>query len=105
MKAGDRVVLQILLPPWVNDLPADSQQAFHLCVGRAYEVAEIDAKGLCWMSAVTWTPFSAARCTIFESNPNSSVWLNRTRDAGFTCAECNTLHSPPAREAPTPGLK
>ena len=45
MKRGDRVVLQVL-PPWIGDLPEESQQAFRLCVGRVYEVTEVDANGL-----------------------------------------------------------
>ena len=42
---GDCALLKDL-PEWVSDLPADSQQVFRFCVGRAYPVIEIDQNGL-----------------------------------------------------------
>lgn len=44
IKAGDRVTLQTL-PPWVEQLPEESQQVFRLCVGQTLTVSSIDAHG------------------------------------------------------------
>jgi hypothetical protein len=45
IKVGDRVAF-IVLPPWVDQLPDESQAVFRLCVGRIYPVDEIDEQGL-----------------------------------------------------------
>lgn len=45
IKAGDVVKLETL-PVWVKDLPAESQVAFHHCLGGSYRVSEIDSNGL-----------------------------------------------------------
>ncbi len=45
LKAGDRVVL-MTVPPRVDELPAETQRLFHLCVDRPCEVVEVDANGL-----------------------------------------------------------
>ncbi|MGH7771824.1 MAG: hypothetical protein ACREQA_06260 [Candidatus Binatia bacterium] len=34
------------LPPWVSELPEESQQVFRFCLGRSYRVDEIDEQGL-----------------------------------------------------------
>ena len=44
-KAGDLVRLETL-PPWVLDLPEESQRVFRVCVGHTYRVEEIDKDGL-----------------------------------------------------------
>ena len=43
---GDCVVLE-KLPEWVSQLPTDSQEVFQHCVGRTYQVVEIDKNELC----------------------------------------------------------
>jgi hypothetical protein len=45
IKVNDWVVLKNL-PPWVEQLPEESQEVFRLCVGRTYQVVEIDQNGL-----------------------------------------------------------
>ena len=44
-KASDRVVLSTL-PPWVDQLPEETQRVFRFCVDRSYEIVEVDANGL-----------------------------------------------------------
>ena len=44
-KVGQRVKLA-KLPPWVSELPKESQCVFEFCVGRVFTVAEIDQHGL-----------------------------------------------------------
>ena len=44
-QAGDLVKLGSL-PPWVSQLPEESQRVFRYCVGRNYRVVEIDEHGL-----------------------------------------------------------
>jgi len=34
------------LPPWVAQLPGESQRVFEFCVGRAFPIAGIDQHGL-----------------------------------------------------------
>lgn len=45
IKVNDWVVLKSL-PPWVEQLPEESQEVFRLCVGRTYQVEYIDKNGL-----------------------------------------------------------
>ena len=40
-RVGDWVTLAEL-PPWVADLPRESQVVFHHCMGHAFRVTEID---------------------------------------------------------------
>jgi hypothetical protein len=44
-KPGDLVRLREV-PPWVNELPQESQAVYRFCVGRAYLIAEVDPDGL-----------------------------------------------------------
>ena len=44
MKVGDWVTLSVL-PPWVNQLPEESQSVFRFCVGRTWRVTDIDEHG------------------------------------------------------------
>ena len=44
IRPGDWVILTTL-PPWVSQLPNESQRAFAFCVGRSYRVDEIDKHG------------------------------------------------------------
>jgi hypothetical protein len=44
-RTGDRVRLRAL-PPWVSELPAESQAAFRAAIGRPVLVREIDSNGL-----------------------------------------------------------
>jgi hypothetical protein len=41
IRPGDWVILTTL-PPWVSQLPAESQRVFAFCVGRRYRVDEVD---------------------------------------------------------------
>jgi hypothetical protein len=45
IKVGDTVKFKAL-PPWVDGLPDESRRVFKFCVGRFYQISEIDAKGL-----------------------------------------------------------
>jgi hypothetical protein len=45
IQVNDWVVLETL-PPWVEHLPQESQAVFQFCVGRTYQVTEIDQNGL-----------------------------------------------------------
>jgi hypothetical protein len=44
IRPGDWVILATL-PPWVSQLPAESQRVFDFCVGRRYRVDEITNDG------------------------------------------------------------
>ncbi len=44
IKIGDWVILKIL-PPWVSQLPPESQAVFKFCVGRTYRLVDIDQHG------------------------------------------------------------
>lgn len=43
-RVGEWVVLREV-PPWVEELPAESRAVFHHCVGHAFPVTEVDANG------------------------------------------------------------
>jgi hypothetical protein len=45
IQVNDWVILEAL-PSWVERLPLESQEVFRFCVGRAYQVSEIDQDGL-----------------------------------------------------------
>jgi hypothetical protein len=45
LKIGQRVRL-VRQPPWVTQLPQESQSVFEYCVGRVFPVAGIDQQGL-----------------------------------------------------------
>jgi len=49
-KIGQRVRLATL-PPWVADLPQESQRVFEFCVGRVFPVVEIEQHGLLVLDA------------------------------------------------------
>jgi hypothetical protein len=44
IRVGNWVILTSL-PPWVSQLPAESQRVFAFCVGRRYRVDEITDDG------------------------------------------------------------
>jgi hypothetical protein len=44
IRVGDWVILATL-PPWVSQLPAESQRVFEFCIGRRCRVDEITAAG------------------------------------------------------------
>ena len=45
IQVNDWVVLRTM-PPWAERLPQESQEVFQFCVGRTYQVVEIDQNGL-----------------------------------------------------------
>ena len=45
IQVNDWVVLETL-PSWVKHLPQESREVFRFCVGRTYQVSEIDQNGL-----------------------------------------------------------
>lgn len=44
-RVGESVVLA-RMPAWVDRLPEESQAAFRFCLGRTYEIEEVDDDGL-----------------------------------------------------------
>jgi hypothetical protein len=45
IQVNDWVVLETL-PPWVEHLSQESREVFRFCVGRTYQVTDIDQNGL-----------------------------------------------------------
>jgi hypothetical protein len=45
IKVNDWVILKSI-PSWIEHLPQESQEVFQFCVGRIYQVSEIDQNGL-----------------------------------------------------------
>jgi hypothetical protein len=45
LKIGSQVTFAVL-PPWVSELPAESQRVYAFCLGRTYRIVKIDEQGL-----------------------------------------------------------